>query len=77
MYKILKALHQHYVNYCSLSFIDKVKTIGGFFIMMYIPLLIGLIWFDTHTMIKLIATKPMLSAVFFRSVRQNVKLLNT
>ena len=40
----------------SYSFIDWVQTIGGLLFIMYIPLLIGLIWFDTQTMIKIIAT---------------------
>jgi hypothetical protein len=56
----LKALRQYFVNCRSYSFIDWVQTIGGFLFMMYIPLLIGLIWFDTQTMIKIIATNSVL-----------------
>ena len=56
----IKALRQFFVNFRSYSFIDWVHTIGGFLVMMYIPLLIGLIWFDTVIMLKTIATNSVL-----------------
>jgi len=56
----LKALRQYFVSFRSYSFIDWVQTIGGFLFMMYIPLLIGLIWFDTIIMLKAIATNSVL-----------------
>lgn len=56
----LKALRQYFVSCRSYSFIDWVQTIGGFLVMMYIPLLIGLIWFDTTIMLKAIATNSVL-----------------
>jgi hypothetical protein len=56
----IKALRQYFVSCRSYSFIYWVQTIGGFLFMMYIPLLIGLIWFDTQTMIKVIATNSVL-----------------
>ena len=55
-----KALRKYFARFRSYSFIDWVQTIGGFLFMMYIPLLIGLIWFDTQTMIKVIATNSVL-----------------
>ena len=56
----LKALRKYFVSCRSYSFIDWVHTIGGFLVMMYIPLLIGLIWFDTIIMLKAIATNSIL-----------------
>lgn len=56
----LKALHQHFINCSSYSFIDWVQTIGGFLIMLYIPLFIGQIWFGTTIMLKAIATNSVL-----------------
>lgn len=41
--------------------VDFIKGIGGFLIMMYIPLLIGLIWSEnTGMMIKILATNSIL-----------------
>jgi hypothetical protein len=42
------------------SFNDWVQTIGGLLIIMYIPLLVCLIWFDTTIMLKAIATNTVL-----------------
>jgi hypothetical protein len=58
--KKIRALRQLFVSCRSYSFIDWVQTIGGFLFMMYIPLLIGLIWFDTTIMLKAIATNSVL-----------------
>jgi hypothetical protein len=56
----MKALRQYFVSCRSYSFIDWVQTIGGFLVMMYIPLWIGLSWFDIQTMIKIIAINSVL-----------------
>ena len=42
------------------SFITNIQAIGGLLILMYIPLLIGLIWFDTSIMLKAIGTNTVL-----------------
>ena len=55
-----KALRQLFVSCRSYSFIDWVQTIGGFLLIMYIPLFIGIIWFDTTIMAKAIATNSVL-----------------
>jgi hypothetical protein len=39
---------------------DWVGTIGGFLVLMYIPLVIGLIWLDTKIMLKAIGTNTLL-----------------
>jgi len=42
---------------------EKVQTIGGFLVIMYAPIFIGLIWFDTELMLKIIMTNAVL--IFF------------
>jgi uncharacterized membrane protein len=42
---------------------EKVQTVGGFLAVMYAPIFIGLIWFDTELMIKIIMTNTVL--IFF------------
>lgn len=42
------------------TFKDWVQTIGGFLIMLYIPLFIGLIWFDFILFGKLLLTNSIL-----------------
>lgn len=42
------------------SFTEWIQAIGGFLLLMYVPLLIGLIWFDTQIMIKMLATNTVL-----------------
>lgn len=39
---------------------DDIKALGGFFILMYFPLMIGLVWFDWRIMLKLLATNTIL-----------------
>lgn len=40
--------------------IGKLKTIGGLLIIMYIPLIIGLVWFDFKIIFKIIITNSIL-----------------
>lgn len=42
------------------TFKDWVQIIGGFLIMLYIPLFIGLIWFDFILLGKLLLTNTIL-----------------
>lgn len=59
-YKIMKKFFEPWFNY---SEKEKIQTIGGFLLVMYAPILIGFIWFDTELMLKILLTNGVLVGV--------------
>jgi hypothetical protein len=55
--QIMKKFFEPWFNY---SGKEKIQTIGGFLLVMYAPILICFIWFDTELMLKILLTNSVL-----------------
>ena len=56
----MKKFFEPWFNY---SEKEKIQTMGGFLLVMYAPILIGFIWFDTELMLKILLTNSVLVCV--------------